>query len=303
MVVIRVGEEETIMGLKVYGCPKGYEIPEFNFDSKNWQKDEADHTARLAKHLRESGHLGETGGTFALGVADGSAQYMFVEGGGRFGKRAFLIHLAYGDGYSYYGVENFPKSEILRMIKQGKARENLFKKAKDWWDAREVGEIVHYSNGFGSYVRGEIVEGEVHGEQGKAMKEIALVGNWRNYDLPSRYIDGTIHYGIHAEGVREGKVIRPHESNMYEAVISQKDANSRELAARHPEDPRKMTPISLEVPEMTAEEAELARLFNFRAEIIDTLSDRDSDNYTPPTAEVIRAQLAAVLKMVEGEVK
>jgi hypothetical protein len=288
------------MGLKVYGCPEGYEIPEFDFDS-NWQKDETDHKARLTKHLRDSGHLGETGGTFGFGVADGSAQYMFVEGGGHYGKRAFLIHLAYGDGYSYRGVENFPKSEILRMVKQNKAHENLFKKAKDWWEAREVGEIVHYSNGFGSYVRGEIVEGEVNGEQGKAMKEIALVGKWREYDLPRRQIDGTIRYSHHAEGVREGRVMRPHESNMYEAVISQKDASSRELAARHSEDPRKMTPISLEAPEMTAEQAELARLFNFRAELIDSLSDRDDNNYTPPTAEIIRSQLRTIHTLLAKE--
>jgi hypothetical protein len=208
---------------------------------------------------------------------------MYVEGGGRYGKAAFLIHLAYGDGYQYFGIKNFPKAEILKMVKQAKARTAMFKRADDWWEDRQIGEIVHYSNGFGSYVRGEIVVATKADTKGtynsddlvgkKAMKEIALVGDWKSHDLPSRFVDGTIHYGHHAEGVLNGKVMRPHESNMYEANISKKDASSRELAARHPADPRKMKPVSLELPPMTDAEIALADAVKLRNKMIEALNN------------------------------
>ena len=142
--------------MKVYGCPKGFEIP--SFDVTDWQKAEADHAARLKKHFIDAGHTGEyTGEIISFGVADGSAQYMLVNGSGRYGKSAFLIHLAYGDGYSYNGINHFPKAEIIRMAKQARSREALFKRAVDWWEQRKLGEIVHYHNSFGQFVRGEIV--------------------------------------------------------------------------------------------------------------------------------------------------
>lgn len=245
--------------MKVYGCPKGYEAPELDFDA-DWQAEEAAHTERLKQHLIESGHNGKyTGEVVSFPVADGSAQYMLVEGSGRYGKRAFLIHLPYGDGYNYGGIEHFPKADIIKKIEQQRAMAQIFRDRTDWWEARAVGETVHYHNGFGQYVRGEIVETA----EGKVMKPTALVGPWAKSDLPNRRIDGEVHYPYHARKIMEGETMKPNATNMFENP----DHTDRGV------DPTKLDAIDLTVPEMNAEERELARLYNRREDAIDLLKN------------------------------
>ena len=84
---------------------------------------------RLKQHLIEMGYTGKhTGGIVSYGVADGQAQYMLADGKGRYGP-SFLIHLRYGDGYSYRGIEYFPKKEIVDQLKRAAAYSKRFGKS------------------------------------------------------------------------------------------------------------------------------------------------------------------------------
>lgn len=113
--------------MKVYECPA--EIPEIEVDYKNYdrEKEEAKedaHRAQLKAWLKANGYPGKrTGETVRFGVADGYAQYMLAEG-----KRSVLIHLPYGDAYSYRDVGFLPKAEILKRIEQDKRIRAIFSK-------------------------------------------------------------------------------------------------------------------------------------------------------------------------------
>jgi hypothetical protein len=94
-------------------------------------------------------------------------------------------------------------------------------------------QIVHYHDGFGQYVRCHAVKAphdvpDADIKKGdRCLLEVALVGNWRKFDLRPD--------GYHARGIREGRLFKPNASNIYEnpkASVRQK----------HP-DPRHMTPI------------------------------------------------------------
>jgi hypothetical protein len=85
-----------------------------------------------------------------------------------------------------------------------------------FYEGLRVGEIVHYHDGFGQYVRCEVVIAETvrpvdhpsikAGE--KCLREIALVGAWREYDL---WADS-----YHARGVREQRLFHPNASCIWE---------------------------------------------------------------------------------------
>lgn len=274
--------------MKVYACPAGYEEPKpdyRNYDHKKEAAAEVAHQERLKQHLIESGYTGRyTGGIVSFGVADGAALYMLADGNGTYGP-SFLIHLAYGDGYSYNGIQHFPKKDIIARIEQSFAAERRQAMAKDWWEQRKLGEIVHYENRTDQYVRGEIVQTD----EGKAMKCIALVGNWASYDLPRRMTDGTVLNSYHVKQVLEGETMKPHESSMFE---------SRGPRGKNAIDPTKLSPVSLDLPEMTAAEQETARVEKLRQRAIEILNEREHN--TTPTADTIKAQLRAAIKVLEA---
>lgn len=115
--------------MKVYACPEGFEEPTVdyrNFDMQKMIADENAHKERLAKHLRENGYTGKhTGGIARFGVADGYAQYMLADGKGLYGP-SFLIHLGYGDAYSFQHIQYLPKKEIVENIQRQQALASMF---------------------------------------------------------------------------------------------------------------------------------------------------------------------------------
>ncbi len=110
--------------MKVYDCPKHLPAPQPDWENPNWNalnREEIKHTEDLKQWLKANGYPGKnTGETIHFGVADGHAVYMMAEG-----KKSCLIHLPYGDGYSYRDVTFLPKAEILRRIKQHKELHKL----------------------------------------------------------------------------------------------------------------------------------------------------------------------------------
>jgi hypothetical protein len=113
--------------MKVFQCPD--ECPEptvdyRNFDLKKVQADEEAHKVALAEHLKKIGYTGKlTGEIVQYPVADGYALYMFAEG-----KKTVLIHLGYGDGYHYHGIEHFPKKAVVAELERRKALSKIFEK-------------------------------------------------------------------------------------------------------------------------------------------------------------------------------
>lgn len=125
-------------------------------------------------------------------------------------------HPEHGTMIDWLGTKKvFGGEEIRHKIATAKMYGRLAKEADDFWASRKVGEIVHYHNGFGQYVRGEIVR---VGDQMK-MKPIALVGNW-THDLPKRASDGQVIYSYHVKRIRfpdTDSPFQPNDGNMWES--------------------------------------------------------------------------------------
>jgi hypothetical protein len=116
--------------MKVYDCPAALPIPEVdyrNYDHGRETAREQEHQTKLKEWLLNNGYKGKhTGKTVRFPVADGYALYMLADG-----KRSCLIHLAYGDGYTYRDVAFLPKKEILNRVDQDKRFAELFAGRKD----------------------------------------------------------------------------------------------------------------------------------------------------------------------------
>lgn len=111
-----------------------------------------------------------------------------------------------------FGVE-----EIRHALAMQDFFAESFRKHDDFYASLVPGQIVHYDNGFGEFVRCEVVtasslrreidhyelkEGET------CLKEIALVGNWKGYALRAD--------SHHMRGVRDGALFKPNASCIWE---------------------------------------------------------------------------------------
>jgi len=120
---------------------------------------------------------------------------------------------------------------------------------KQFYKTIEPGEVYHYHNGFGCFVRCE-----VNGE--KKLKAIALVGAWQDHDMPRRTRFGYESIPYHAQKVLDGELCTPNQSCIYELHQDKFDV-----------DPRTMDPINLTLPEPTEEERLEAEGWTVIAEI------------------------------------
>ncbi len=191
-------------------------------------------------------------------VADGYAHYVVVKT-----SPLTLHHVPFLDGYqaSAETIRGVNANSIRSALKRAKLFSSLTDENTDFYKSLRVGQVVHYHNGFGSWVRCEVVRGQsVHspGVEQNVLKPIALVGDWRPYDLPKRQPDGSVRLGYHAEKVRDGETMTPHESTIWE---SPRCANKSRMLEDGFKDPSKLEPISLEVPGMSAEEERKAALW------------------------------------------
>lgn len=140
-----------------------------------------------------------------------------------------------------------------------------------WWASQPDGAVVHYSNGFGTYVRGVIETGP----EGKRMRPVGLVGHvirpgddrrqavnghgggWNWYDLPHRWADGTVDEGRWSS--HRDHLTRPHASSMVECP---------KFTVKHhtPEQVQAMPLIDLTVPPETEQHRRIARLRKIQAD-------------------------------------
>lgn len=145
-------------------------------------------------------------------------------------------------------VQVFEGDQIRRTLDFADIFTRKNRESDEFYESLQVGQIVHYHNGFGAFVRCEVV---TDGEK-RLLKPIALVGEWRDYDLPKRLPNGEVSLPYHPRGIAEGETFQPHATNVYESSVYVRSTD-KDL------DPTTLEPIDLSVPEPTPEEAEAIR--------------------------------------------
>jgi hypothetical protein len=111
----------------------------------------------------------------------------------------------------WQGTERvFAREEVERALALQARQEEDDRRQKDFYASLEMGQVVHYHDGFGCFIRCEVVrapEGDRFVRAGDiCLREIALVGAWRAYDLePDSFRRRSL-----------GKLMRPHALNVYE---------------------------------------------------------------------------------------
>lgn len=163
------------------------------------------------------------------------------------------------EGPDFLGATKVYSSEEINGSLQ---HEQMWRKStddsKEFYNRQKLGTVLHYSNGFNQYVR--CVVGV-----NKQLLPVALVGEWRSYDLPKRDVNGEIYLGYHAQQIKEQKTFQPHASNVWE-FQHRTDAK----------DPRLLPAVDLSVPPMTVEQAALAKKHN-KLKLIRGIANQDNN--------------------------
>lgn len=142
----------------------------------------------------------------------------------------------------YAGVtQSFRGEDIRQMRAYLEASEKHHRQNEDYYESLRVGQIVHYHNSFGKFVRCRVTAS-------KDLQPIALVGKWKKSDLPRRFSNGRISKGYYAEKIEAGETMCPDPSNIYE------NPTFRDTHHHGGIDPGKLYPISLELPGLSPEE-------------------------------------------------
>jgi hypothetical protein len=134
--------------------------------------------------------------------------------------------------------------------------------SNDFYASLAPGQVVHYHNGYGQFVRCEatVEDGETK------LLPTALVGNWKTHDLPRRYPNGKVHLGFQAQRIADGETFKPNADFLYEAPG---------FNDRHGVDPTALAPLDITVPAMDAAEQRVAGLWQTAQAVCDALSSQN----------------------------
>jgi hypothetical protein len=206
--------------------------------------------------------IGKT--TFRSAYADSNALWKVISSRGEgvyiceIVNEQIVINEKVYDG-DYAGVQqSFLEEEIIKRLAIKKLLANSKRNAKKFYDNLNVGDIVHYKNGSGQYVRCRVVSNK----KDKELLPFELVGNWRDYDLPKRLCNGSIDYKYYPSQILNKISMRPNASNIWEY-------------SRKGEDPKDLKPIDLNVPEPTEEQAKIASKWVLIEEIQNIISNNN----------------------------
>jgi hypothetical protein len=214
-------------------APSSIEVhTDYSLPRKAWiasEQAQLDAAAEEAKRVSPGGLVGET---VRWPRADGYAVYMIVRQ-----EPLMLAHVNICDGYSIESalIRGLTLTDVRKMVERERALRHFFEHTNDFYDELEVGQVVHYHNGFKEFVRCEVVEAPdddacVHAEKGeRCLRPVALVGGWGTHDLRSD--------GYHMKGVREGRLFKPNASCIYE--------NPEATQVRRHEDPAQLEPLGI----------------------------------------------------------
>lgn len=178
------------------------------------------------------------GTRFHAVLADANVEWRVTAKLGRGVWEATCIDEDYGGSTRAFRAKDIEAAKAIDKMWADNRR-----KHGDFYAGLKVGQIVHYFNGFKEFVRCEVVEGtkedmealaicQAERDRAKAekmLKPIALVGEWREWDLrPDSY---------HVRGIEEGRPFKPNVTCIYEA----EDYAARKRSI----DPRGLEPIKL----------------------------------------------------------
>lgn len=195
------------------------------------------------------------GTTFKSTFADGRADWKVVRARGRGTWDCEITSPDFEGRQKVFSTE-----EIAAERRMDRMWADLSSDHDRWWADRLVGETLHYSNGFGQYVRGIVVAN--NGK--KELLPTAMVGAWKEHELPGRRADGEVRTSYQATKIAEKASWQPSHTCMFEA-------EPEKYATRG--DPRTMEPIDLTVPPATPEQEVTIRLNAIRAQAREILTD------------------------------
>lgn len=180
------------------------------------------------------------GTQFRSSYADSNPTWTVIE---KRGRGTWLAEIN-ADELDYAGTQGaFTTEQIEASVQWSNAMKKSGADSNSFFDHLQPGTIVHYSNGFNQYVRCQVTVNH-------QLLPVALVGEWKEYDLPKRQKDGTVYLGYHAEQIKTGKTFRPHASNVWEYNVT-KAKSGQPFNFSKAADPRQMKPWELELPPMT----------------------------------------------------
>lgn len=160
--------------------------------------------------------------------------------------------------------------------------------ADEFWEAQEIGTVLHYHDGFGKYVRGRVAYVVTDGEGRNELVPTDLVGKWDDRDLVSWNAWGEINEGYHVRKIKDENSWQPSPTCVYEHP---RFSGPRGRFAG--EDPRELEPLSLEPPTRGPNEIAWHEAIALRNSISKVLSDSH-----PQTADEVYAVLDEIKGML-----
>lgn len=237
---------------RIDGRLPGFEFGEGGYTPENLKKHEdAFQTLVEASSKVDPDGVSLRGALIRFQVCDGYAHYVVSSD-----SPLSLRLVPYGDAYEAAPetIRGVDRDTVRRQLVRAREAQESAEKGEAFYASLEPGQVVHYDHGFRQYIRCVVVETSdmPQARAGKALKPVALVGDWRPFNLHRRERNGSVMLGYHAEAVREGRLMTPHESLIYEGPRSRRAIGP---------DPAGLAPVSLDVPDMTDEERTRAELW------------------------------------------
>jgi hypothetical protein len=174
----------------------------------------------------------------------------------------------------------FDELEILQRVASREGVIRTINGSDEWWQSQKVDAVIHYKDGFDKFVRCRIVQAE----GAKKALPFALVGNWRENDLPNVAAWGEIRESYHVKQIRQQNIFQPHFSHIYEA---------QDNFPRGAVDPRTLPELDLAIPKLTPEQERAKYLNDLRQELVGLLGTcpRGDEDFTKNITEMlIKAQ-------------
>jgi sucrose-6-phosphate hydrolase SacC (GH32 family) len=221
----------------------------------------------------------EIGTKFRAVIADCNALWEVTRKAGRGGWEAVVVE----KDSDYAGTTRLFKSdEIRRSVTMAQYFQQSEDAHADYYASLNEGDLVHYDNGFDQYIRCKVVRTP----EGNKLLPLAMIGNWRQHDLPHRLRNGDIHWPYTAKSIIEGNMMTPGYTSIWECP----DFSGRD---RCKVDPTKLEAISLAVPDMDAATQRKARLLKKMESVRELLvSYSDSTQDTVMLKAVMKAAIA-----------
>ena len=127
------------------------------------------------------------GKTFYETVADARVCYQVVV------EAANGIYRCVSKDEDYGGTVLKSKAQLQLILKHEKMLKAIDKESEEYVESLNVGDVVHYHDGFNIFFRCEVVDSDKLWFGRKiALKQLALVGTVRDFDLP-RVMNGEVY--------------------------------------------------------------------------------------------------------------